>query len=155
TFTAMTPLWGAIPPTEGNQYFDAVNEAIGSTIDFQISDGNTYGDKLAAVLASEQDVPDWVSIPNWNVPPRFDQAVEALFEDLTPYLGGDAIEDYPNLANISTDVWKFCVFDEQIKALPFPGEIITDATFYRDDIFAEENITDLPPTARRRPTWPR
>jgi len=144
TFTAMTPLWGTIPPTEGNQYFDAVNEAIGSTIDFQISDGNTYGDKLAAVLASEQDVPDWVSIPTWNVPPRFDQAVEALFEDLTPYLGGDAVQDYPNLANIATDVWKFCVFDGQIKALPFPGEIITDATFYRDDLFAEQNITDLP-----------
>src|SRR5699024_5102223 len=83
-FTAMTPLWATIPPTEGNQCFDAVNEAIGSTIDFQISDGNTYGDKLAAVLASEQDVPDWVSIPTWNVPPRFEQTVEALIEDRTP-----------------------------------------------------------------------
>src|SRR5690606_39336534 len=28
TFTAMTPLWGAIPPTVGNQYYDAVNAAI-------------------------------------------------------------------------------------------------------------------------------
>ncbi|CAM3568718.1 extracellular solute-binding protein [Occultella aeris] len=143
-FTAMTPLWGAIPPTEGNQYFDAVNAAIGSTITFQISDGNTYGDKLAAVLASERDVPDWVSIPTWNIPPRFDQAVEALFEDLTPYLAGDAVEKYPNLANIPTDVWKFCVFDGQLKALPFPGEIITDAIFYRDDILEAEGITTQP-----------
>lgn len=143
-FTAMTPLWGTIPPTTGNQYFDAVNAAIGSTLTFQISDGNTYGDKLAAVLASERDVPDWVSIPTWNIPPRFDQAVEALFEDLTPYLAGDAVEKYPNLANIATDVWKFCVFEGKLKALPFPGEIITDAIFYRDDIFAAEGIDTLP-----------
>jgi len=144
TFTAMTPLWGAIPPSTGNQYYDAVNEALGSTVKFQISDGNTYGDKLAAVLASAADVPDWVCIPTWNIPPRFDQAVETLFEDLTPFLAGDAISQYKHLANIPTDVWKFCVFDGKLKALPFPGEIITDAIFYRDDIFAEEGITELP-----------
>lgn len=143
TFTATTPLWGAIPPSD-SQYFQAVNEAIGSTIEFQISDGNTYGDKLAAVLASADDVPDWVCIPTWNIPPRFDQAVETLFEDLTPFLAGDAITAYPHLANISTDVWKFCVFNGKIKALPFPGEIITDAIFYRDDIFEQEGITELP-----------
>lgn len=147
TFTAMTPLWGAIPPTDGNQYFDAVNAAIGSTVQFQISDGNTYGDKLAAVLASADDVPDWVCIPTWNIPPRFDQAVESLFEDLTPFLAGDAVLDYPHLANIPTDVWKFCVFNGKLKALPFPGEIITDAIFYRDDVFAAEGITELPTNA--------
>lgn len=148
TITAMTPLWGAIPPTNGNQYYEAVNGAIGSTIDFQISDGNTYGDKLAAVLASADDVPDWVCIPTWNIPPRFDQAVESLFEDLTPFLAGDAVKDYPHLANIPTDVWKFCVFNGKLKALPFPGEIITDAIFYRDDIFEEEGITELPTNAQ-------
>lgn len=148
TFTAMTPLWGAIPPSTGNQYYEAVNAAIGSTIDFQISDGNTYGDKLAAVLASADDVPDWVCIPTWNIPPRFDQAVESLFEDLTPFLAGEAVNDYPHLANIATDVWKFCVFNGKLKALPFPGEIITDALFYRDDVFEEEGITELPTDAQ-------
>ncbi|GAB2617850.1 extracellular solute-binding protein [Pseudactinotalea suaedae] len=149
SFTAMTPLWGAIPPTDGNKYYEAVNAAIGSTIDFQISDGNTYGDKLAAVLASADDVPDWVCIPTWNIPPRFDQAVESLFEDLTPFLAGDAVKDYPHLANIATDVWKFCVFNGKLKALPFPGEIITDAVFYRDDIFEQEGITELPTDAQQ------
>ncbi|OCI31617.1 type 2 periplasmic-binding domain-containing protein [Oerskovia enterophila] len=148
TYTAMTPLWGTIPPTKGNQYFDAVNEASGTTLAFQISDGNTYGDKLAAVLASAKDVPDWVSIPSWNVPPRFGQAVDALFEDLTPFLAGDAVKKYPNLANISTDTWKFCVFNDKLYALPFPGEIITDATFYRADVFDELGITAQPTNAQ-------
>lgn len=142
TFTAMTPLWGTIPPTDGNQYYDAVNEALGSTIEFRITDGNTYGDKLATVLASAKDVPDWVCVPTWNVPPRFgSEIVPNLFQDLSGYLGGDKVKDYPNLANIPTDAWRFCVFGGRLYGLPFPGEIITDATFYRRDVLDGLGIT--------------
>lgn len=148
TYTAMTPLWAAIPPTTGNRYFDAVNEAIGTTIKFQISDGNTYGDKLAAVLASPKDVPDWVCVPTWNVPPRFNQAVEGVFEDLTPFLAGDKVKKYKNLANIPTDAWKFCVFEDKLYGLPFPGDVITDTIFYRADLFEEQGITELPGSAQ-------
>ena len=146
TFKAMTPLWGAIPPTTGNHYFDAVNKAMGSTIDFQISDGNTYGDKLAAVLASPKDVADWVSIPSWNVPPRFGTAVDQIFTDLTPYLAGDKVKEYPNLANIPTDAWRFCVWNGKLIALPMPDSGVPNPLFYRDDIFAELGIKELPTT---------
>jgi len=142
TFTAMTPLWGTIPPVDGNQYYAAVNALLGSTISFQISDGNTYGDKLATVLASAKDVPDWVCIPTWNIPPRFgSEIVPNLFQDLTPYLAGDKVKDYPNLANLPTAAWKFGVFNDKLYALPFPGEIITDATFYRKDLIEAKGIT--------------
>lgn len=147
TYTAMTPLWGTIPPTKGNQYYDAVNEAAGATVTFQISDGNTYGDKLAAVLASEKDVPDWVSIPSWNIPPKFGQAVEALFEDLTPYLSGDNVTKYKNLANLPTDAWRVCVFNDKLYALPFPGELLSNAIFYRADLFEELGISERPTSA--------
>ncbi|QHT54969.1 twin-arginine translocation signal domain-containing protein [Cellulomonas sp. H30R-01] len=141
-FTAMTPLWGTIPPTKGNQYYAAVNELMGSDLNFQIADGNTYGDKLAAVLASAKDVPDWVSIPTWNLPPRFgSEIVGNVFQDLTPYLAGDLVEEYPNLANIPSDAWKFCVFNGRLYGLPFPGETITDATFYRRDLLEAMGIT--------------
>ena len=147
TYSAMTPLWSAIPKTSGNPYFDAVNEAMGTTVEFQISDGNTYGDKLAAVLASAKDVPDWVSVPTWNFPPRFAQAVDALFEDLTPYLSGDNVKKYKNLANIPTDAWRFGVFNDKLYGLPFPGELVHLATFYRADILAELGITEQPKDA--------
>lgn len=147
TYTAMTPLWGAIPKIDGNPYFEAVSEAMGTTIDFQISDGNTYGEKLAAVLASEKDVPDWVSVPTWNIPPRFAQAAEALFEDLTPYLSGDNIEKYKNLANLPTDAWRYSVFNDKLYGLPFPSALIGNATFHRADIFAELGITEQPKDA--------
>lgn len=141
-FTAMTPLWGTIPPKNGNQYYEAVNDMLGSTIDFQITDGNTYGDKLATVLASARDVPDWVCVPTWNIPPRFgSEIVPNLFQDLSDHLGGDKVKEYPNLANIPTDAWRFGVFNGRLYALPFPGEIITDAIFYRQDVIEGLGIT--------------
>lgn len=145
TYTAMTPLWGTIPPTEGNAYFDAVNEAIGTTINFQISDGNTYGDKLAAVLASPRDVADWTTIPLWNVPPRFDDAVGSLFADLTPHLAGDAVEDYPYLANIPTEAWQACSWNGKIYGLPMPRELsLTDYALYRSDLVGEDPLPENP-----------
>src|SRR5690606_1727908 len=141
TINAMTPLWGTIPPSSGNQYYDAVNEILGSRINFQISDGTTYGDKLATVLASPKDVPDWVQVPSWNTPSRFGtEIVENVFTDLTPYLAGDAVTKYPNLANIPTDAWKTCVWNGKLYALPFPGTPIGNANFYRDDLLQKLGI---------------
>lgn len=141
SYTAMTPLWGTIPPTEGNEYFDAVNEAMGTQLKFQISDGNTYGEKLAAVLASPRDLADWVSVPSWNVPPRFGQGVDSLFEDLGPYLSGDAIEEYPYLANIPAEAWKTCAWNGKLYGLPFPQDVgVTNPTFYRSDLTAGQTL---------------
>lgn len=142
TFKAMTPLWGTIPKSKGNKYYEAVNAKLGSTIEFQITDGNAYGDKLATVLASSKDVPDWVSVPDWNVPARFgSEIVENVFEDLTPFLAGDKIKAYPNLANIPSDAWKYCVFNGKLFGLPWPGEAIDATTFYRKDLIEALGIT--------------
>lgn len=142
TINAMTPLWGTIPPSSGNQYFDAVNEILGSKINFQISDGTTYGDKLATVLASPKDVPDWVQVPSWNLPSRFGtEIVENVFTDLTPFLAGEAVTKYPNLANIPTDAWKSCVWNGKLYGLPFPGTPIGNGNFYRDDLLEKLGIS--------------
>lgn len=161
SYTAMTPLWGTIPPTQGNAYFDAVNEAMGTTIEFQISDGNTYGDKLAAVLSSPRDVADWVSIPTWNEPPRFGQAVEEIFQDLSPYLAGDAVEEYANLANIPLEAWQACSWGGKIYGLPFPQEAgLTDFAMYRDDLLGDitpptngDELLELVESATGDGTW--
>src|SRR4029079_11204213 len=61
TYTTMTPLWGAIPASSGNAYYDAVNKALGVTLKIQPADGNTYGDKLPPLFASNE-LPDWMQI---------------------------------------------------------------------------------------------
>jgi putative aldouronate transport system substrate-binding protein len=136
SYTALSPAWWTIP-SANNSYFKAVNKELGTDVKFQVSDGNTYGEKIQAVLASPNNVPDMVVIPSWNLPPKFDQAVGSLFADLSPFLAGDKVKDYPNLANIPTDSWKYSVFQGKLYGLPYPGEVIQNAFFYRKDIFDE------------------
>ncbi|WP_083942231.1 extracellular solute-binding protein [Sanguibacter suarezii] len=142
TFTAMTPLWGTPPPTSGNQYYAAVNALLGSTLNFQIADGNDYGTVLATALAAPKDLPDWVSVPSWNMPPRFgSEIVPNVFQDLTPYIAGDKVKKWPNLANIPTSAWSYSSFDGKVYGLPFPTGVINDSIFYRDDILTGLGIT--------------
>ncbi|MFC7645052.1 hypothetical protein ACFQX6_33645 [Streptosporangium lutulentum] len=86
TYKAMTPLWGPPPPgLADNSYFQAVNADIGATVEFQITDGNVYGDKTIARLAAG-DIPEIMVIPSWEIEKMadFNTAVDQAFEDLTP-----------------------------------------------------------------------
>jgi putative aldouronate transport system substrate-binding protein len=46
------------------------------------------------------------------------QFLKAKCADLTPYLGGDAVKDYPNLAALPTDSWKGAVYDGRLYGVP-------------------------------------
>ncbi len=134
--TAMTPLWGT-QPRPGNAYWTAMDEGIGVRMNWRIQDGNVYGQKLAAMLASS-DIPDLVCIPDWEFDGQIPQAISSRFADLGPYLSGDTVLDYPNLAAIPTEAWQASVFGGALRGLPMPqnsdggsGTLL----FYRQDIF--------------------
>lgn len=137
--SAMTPLWSPLPPGLGsNSYFDANNERIGAPVRFNIINGIDYGDKLGPLLAAGS-VPELLCVPGWNISglTRFGQAVDKLFEDLTPYLAGDKASAYPMLANLPSSAWSYGVWNSQLKAVPFPSDGFPWALFYRKDIFDE------------------
>ncbi|MFF8413133.1 extracellular solute-binding protein [Streptomyces omiyaensis] len=132
--TVMAPFWGT-PPAPGNPYYRAMNEAIGVQATWQNQDGNVYDQKLGAVLASS-DVPDVVVVPGWNLGGKIPSAIEAKFEDLGPYLSGDKVKAYPNLAAIPTDAWQRSIFGGRLRGLPMPASYVTNiAPFYRKDLF--------------------
>lgn len=137
--TAMTPLWGTVPPGLGdNSYYDAVNERLGGTVRFNISDGNTYGQKLSTLLASN-DVPEMVMVPNWELIKiaHFTEAANKLFADLSPYLAGDKAKEFPLLANYDTAAWQYGVFGGVLQGIPWQNDPYPFATFARQDILEE------------------
>ncbi|MFF8386314.1 type 2 periplasmic-binding domain-containing protein [Streptomyces kanasensis] len=134
TVRIMAPLWGS-PPKSDNPYYRAMDAAIGVRTRWQNQDGNTYDEKLGAVLASS-DIPDVVVVPGWNLTGKIPSAVNAKFADLGPYLSGDKVKDYPNLAAVPTDAWQRSIFGGALRGIPMPASYVTNiAPYYRQDVF--------------------
>ncbi|WP_427919681.1 extracellular solute-binding protein [Streptomyces sp. cg40] len=133
----MSPFWGS-PPKSDNAYYKAMNALIGVDVAWQNQDGNTYDQKLGAVLASS-DIPDVVVVPGWNMGGKIPSAIIGKFADLGPYLSGDKVKDYPNLAAIPSDAWQRCIFGGKLRGLPMPSSYVPNIVpLYRKDIFDKE-----------------
>ncbi|MFJ5999257.1 extracellular solute-binding protein [Streptomyces sp. NPDC092370] len=147
----MAPFWGT-PPSNNNPYYKAMNEAIGVEVSWQNQDGNTYDEKLGAILASS-DIPDVVVVPGWNLNGKIPSAINAKFADLGEYLSGDKVKDYPNLAAVPTDAWQRSIFGGQLRAVPMPAApVLNIAPFYRKDVFDKKGYT-LPTSADEFLAW--
>ncbi len=141
--STMSPVWGPAPPGLGNnRYLDAINRALGVTVNPSVQDGLTYAQKLSALLGA-RDVPDVLCVPSWEVDkvPRFTQAVKALFTDLTEHLQGESVHRYPLLATIPTASWRYCVWGGRLAAVPYPTDgVFPWAMFYRRDITTARGV---------------
>ncbi|MEU8269828.1 extracellular solute-binding protein [Sphaerisporangium sp. NPDC049002] len=146
--TAMTPLWGKVPPGLGhNSYYDAVNQRLGGVVRFSIQDGMTYADKLNAVLTSG-DVPDMICVPGWEAVKiaHFTEAANKLFADLSPYLAGDKAKAYPLLAAYDTAAWEYGVYGGVLQGIPWQNSPYPFLTLARKDILDELGLP-LPASA--------
>jgi putative aldouronate transport system substrate-binding protein len=100
---------------EDNPAWQAVNKQVGATLQMQLVPYADYTTRLNTVLAGS-DIPDVVYLG--AALPGLDRLMSSTFADLTPYLSGDAIKDYPNLANLPTIAWKQMVSNNAIYAVP-------------------------------------
>ncbi|MFI6495873.1 hypothetical protein [Nonomuraea typhae] len=120
TITGLTYYDGPIvPQMDANAFWQEVNKRLGIT--FQLDTGNDdgYPTKFNTTVAGG-DVKDlmWVA-PNQGIT-KIAQLAEAKFADLTPYLSGDAVKEYPNLANFQEMTWQAAVMNGRIWGVPVP-----------------------------------
>ncbi|WP_328422816.1 extracellular solute-binding protein [Streptomyces sp. NBC_00443] len=133
-FKIMSPFWGS-PPKAGCAYYTELDAAVGTKVTWQNQDGNTYGQKLGAVLASSS-IPDMVVVPGWELVGKIANAVTAKFMDLGPHLAGDKVKKYPNLAAIPSDAWRMGIFGDALRGIPMPAATANWITpQYRKDLF--------------------
>nr|WP_246460739.1 extracellular solute-binding protein [Streptomyces himalayensis] len=147
----MSPLWGAAP--KGNcAYYTQLDKIAGTNITWQNQDGNTYGEKLGAVLASSS-IPDMMVVPGWELEGKIANAITRKFMDLSPYLVGDKVKKYPNLAAIPTDAWKMGIFGGALRGIPTPSPAASFiCPFYRKDIF-EDRGYEVPTSTDEFMAW--
>ncbi|WP_328642736.1 extracellular solute-binding protein [Streptomyces canus] len=150
-FKVMSPFWGS-PPKAGCAYYTALDAAAGTKVTWQNQDGNTYGQKLGAVLASSS-IPDMVVVPSWELVGKIANAVTAKFMDLGPYLAGDKVKKYPNLAAIPSDAWRMGIFGGALRGIPMPTAPASFIVpYYRRDIFDKKGWS-VPKSADEFLSW--
>lgn len=140
----MTSIPGAIPPQlDKNPFWQEMNQRLGSPLEISMSSNDEYGDKFATRIAGGE-LPDVLNIPTTT--PKLPDLLAAKCLDLTEQLSGDAVAEYPALANLGPDLWKGCIFDGKIWGIPVPRAMArTSGPLYRADLLAEKGITDPKP----------
>jgi putative aldouronate transport system substrate-binding protein len=129
TVVSYTNSGAPLPPTpmDQNPAWQEVNKQLNATVNFQIIAQSDYPTKLATMMAGN-DLTDFVLIGK-NVQ-NLSAFLKLRTADLTPYLGGDAVKDYPNLAAIPTYSWKnsACARDGKLYMVPIsryqPGNML-------------------------------
>ena len=79
--------------------------------------------------------------------PSLLQFLQATCADLTPYLAGDAVKDYPNLANFPTYNWQGTgtVYGQNIWGVPIPRSALASSMYVHQEML--ESIGASPPTS--------
>ncbi|WP_434443182.1 ABC transporter substrate-binding protein [Lentzea sp. E54] len=141
-YSAVVPLWGTIPPAD-NAFYQAMNQALGVQLEMKPADGNTYNTIVSTMTAAKR-LPDWINLPSWWNP-NFNTGglVGNQLADLTPFLSGDNVKKYPNLAAIPTAAWRAGAWGDKLYGIPCfsSGFAIAGATFYRRDVLEAKGIT--------------
>jgi putative aldouronate transport system substrate-binding protein len=128
---------------EANAAWQAVNKALNATLQMDQVAVNDYVAKVNTVIAGA-DLPDFIFNPTTakssGVIAQLPQFLNSKCVDLTPYLGGDAIKDYPNLAHYSTYSWRSAIADSKIYAIPVARPPINTLMTYRADLFERAGV---------------
>jgi putative aldouronate transport system substrate-binding protein len=132
SFTALTQTFGP-PPTAMAQStaWQEINKQLGLTLNLNLVAATDYNARLGTVLAGG-DLPDLIQGSPSNIP-SMPQFLQAQCADLTPYLSGDAIKNYPNLAGLPTLAWRSTVFNGGIFAVPNNRGVFSQALFANQD----------------------
>ena len=112
--------WQYTPPVaalDQNTALQELNKRVGAELHLQLAPISDYPQRLATLMAGN-DLPDTTY---FNVPlttPGLAQFLKSKCADLTPFLAGDAIKDYPNLAALPTPAWKGALYGDTLYGVP-------------------------------------
>jgi putative aldouronate transport system substrate-binding protein len=142
--SAIVYLTLAAPPAMAqNAAWQAVNKALNATLDMQLVPAADYPAKINTVLAGN-DLPDFIYNPTITVPvgviAGLPQLLQSKAADLTQYLRGDAVKDYPNLAHYTNPTWRIGVVGGKIYGIPSARPPIGPVMMYRADLFEKAGL---------------
>lgn len=150
TVSAFVQTASPIPPALGqNPYWQELNNRLGVNLQLTIVPTPDMPIKFATLVAGN-DLPDIIE-PALNTPNGMPAGIANLpawlasrCHDLTSLLTGDAVKEYPFLANLPTAAWKQCRFNGGIYGVPVPRGVGGTLMFRRDDLFTQLGVNPNP-----------
>jgi putative aldouronate transport system substrate-binding protein len=108
--------WPPYTPADQNPMLQELNKRLNVNLKLDITTISDYNTKFNTLVAGS-NLPDvfWV-----GQTPNLVDFLKQQCADLTPFLAGDAVKTYPNLANLNTNTWKGTIFGGAIMGLPSP-----------------------------------
>ncbi|GAA2369262.1 extracellular solute-binding protein [Nonomuraea africana] len=130
------------PPREQNAAWQEIEKRLGGRAELMIVPEADWPTKFNTMVAGGNlpDVFPYVSTQGVNNLPAF---VASQCADLTPFLSGDAVKEYPNLAAIPQVFWKQGIVAGKLYGIPIPRNLVGGMGFYRADLFAAAGVGDL------------
>jgi putative aldouronate transport system substrate-binding protein len=123
-----------------NRYWQELETRIGAEIKILGAPTSNFPAKLATILAGGE-LPDVVQLYQTTQLPGL---LKAKFADLTEHLSGNAIKDYPALANIPTISWPAGVYHNAIYGIPQHRTPQAISLIVRDDIASDLGVAIEP-----------
>jgi putative aldouronate transport system substrate-binding protein len=103
---AVAITYGTPPkPADQNKLWKAINDALGIDLELILVPDADFDAKMATLTASD-DLPDLISVGGGHILPREQEFISTKCADLSEFLSGDKVKDYPNLANIPPYAWQ-------------------------------------------------
>ena len=145
TITVIT--YGTPPKAaSSNKLWRAINDALGVDLKLNLVNAADQGTKYATLMAGN-DLPDIIATIDSTVPNSY-AFVQSKCQDLTEYISGDAIKDYPNLANMPTYAWAAVGrIGGKLYGVPVPRAKMGGGMFGNKEELAKSGITGLGITA--------
>jgi putative aldouronate transport system substrate-binding protein len=121
------------PPRDQNQYWQELERRLGVTWEIDMTPQPNYGEKSSVYVAGG-DLPDLYYInPGQNASQQYQALAQGAFLDLTPYVTGDAIQQFKNLAKFPQYMWDNLKFQGKIHGVPNPSLRAGSLPYYRTD----------------------
>lgn len=144
TVTTLQIIFDPAPPRrEENRYWQELETRLGVTLEPGFVPRDGYEQQVAVTFAGG-DLPDLMM---WTGAPEQQQALQqGAYTDLTDFLTGEALQDFPNLANIPAEVWNGVKIQGRIWGVPLSRSIAGPPLMFRQD-WAETAGTPMPANA--------
>jgi len=127
-------------PRDRNQWWKLLEKDLGNELSVVGTDSTQYKAKFQTLIAGNtlSEITQITSVP------QLPQVLEKLFTDLTPFLSGDNIKKYPNLANMPAAAWDMCMIGGKIWGLTNPRIVAGSVLMTRGDVLESKGIDLMP-----------